>query len=71
MSSSEDEASTPSASDFMYKKLLPDGTVDSKSLQKTDHDLVHHFIKTAFPKATRAQKEIEQTLKRVSWLLSI
>ena len=45
--------------------------MDLKPLQQPDYDLVHNFIKAAFPKASRVQKEIDQTLKRVISILLI
>ncbi len=55
-------------SDTLYKKLRKDGTVDPSPLSQADFDNVTEFIQTTFPKAARVQKELDDSLKRVSQL---
>jgi hypothetical protein len=52
--------------DTLYKKLRKDGTVDPSNLSQSDYDKVTSFIKTTFPRATRVQQELDDSLKRVS-----
>jgi len=48
----------------IYRKLKADGTINSKPLNQTEYDATIQYIRRVFPKATRVQREIEQTLKR-------
>jgi len=48
----------------LYKKILPGGKLDDKALSQSDYDLTVQYIKKCFPKASKLQKNIEQTLKR-------
>jgi len=49
-----------------YAKVLSDGSVDSSRLGDEDYALVRQFVQHAFPDSSQVQRELEQTLKRVS-----
>ena len=52
-----------------YSKLKFDGTVGSNQLEDCDYDNMMKFIKTTFPTSLKVKKELEQTMKRVRWIL--
>ncbi|CAL8131522.1 unnamed protein product [Orchesella dallaii] len=48
----------------LYRKILPGGKLDDKPIGQSDHDVTVQYIKKCFPKASKLQRNIEQTLKR-------
>lgn len=60
----EDEPS--SAANMVYRKLLPGCKLSDEPIDQPEFDLTLQYIKKCFPKALKLQKDIEQTLKRVT-----
>lgn len=55
-----------SAGSLVYRKLLPGCQLSGEPIDQPEFDLTLQYIKKCFPKAIKLQRDVEQTLKRVS-----